>query len=125
VFSVNVSGGMKHREGQKSKHLSVRLSLAEWDFLRTQADESGMVMSDFVRSRIGVGAVKENKKEYRKKNKKECWEVAAQIARVGDNVSQLAKWVNAYKSAADAARVIMLLSAALTKLEKIRAMMGE
>ena len=121
MFSVNVSGGMKHREGQKSKRLSVRLSPDEWAVVKKQADESGMVMSDYIRFRMLSAA----KKEYRKKNKKEYREVAAQIARVGDNVSQLAKWVNAYGSAADGARVIMLLSAALTELKKIRAMMGE
>ena len=104
---------MKHREGQKSKRLSVRLSPDEWAVVKKQADESGMVMSDYIRFRMLSAA----KKEYR--------EVAAQIARVGDNVSQLAKWVNAYGSAADGARVIMLLSAALTELKKIRAMMGE
>jgi len=40
-------------------------------------------------------------------------------------LNQLAKWANTYKSAADAARVIKFFSAAVTKLEKIRAMMGE
>ena len=113
---------MKREE--RSKILGVRLSPGEWAAVKKQADELGLSVSDFVRVRILVG-VKENKKEYRKKNKKECWEVAAQIARVGNNLNQVAKWVNTYKSEADAARVIVFFSAALTKLEEIRAMMGE
>jgi len=113
---------MKREE--RSKILGVRLSPGEWAAVKKQADELGLSVSDFVRVRILVG-VKENKKEYRKKNKKGCREVAAQIARVGNNLNQVAKWVNTYKSEADAARVIVFFSAALTKLEEIRAMMGE
>ena len=113
----------------KSKWLNVRMTPDEWAAVKKQADESGMVLSDFVRAlvlaRVGVAAVKENKKEYRKKNEKKCREVAEQIARVGNNLNQLAKWANTYKSAADAARVIKFFSAAVTKLEKIEAMMGE
>jgi adenosyl cobinamide kinase/adenosyl cobinamide phosphate guanylyltransferase len=122
------------KQGQKSKRLSVRLGLDEWDFLQREAEESGMVLSDFVRAwvrdRMGV----ENKKEYRKKkprkkyreeNKKEYREVAEQIARVGNNINQLARWANTYKSAAEGARMIALFSAALAKLENIRAMFME
>ena len=119
----------------KSKRLSVRLGVKEWDFLQREAEESGMVLSDFVRAwvrdRMGV----ENKKEYRekkpkkntgKKNKEECWEVAAQVAKVGNNVNQLARWANTYKSAAEGAQMIVLFSAALNELKKISAMvMGE
>jgi len=93
-----------------------------------------MVLSDFVRVRMGVGAVKENKKEYQEKNKKEyreknkeeCREVAAQLAKLGNNVNQLARWANTHKSAADAGRVIVFFSAALTELKKISSrFMGE
>jgi len=108
---------MKHREGQKWKRLSVRLTPEEWDFIRRQAEESGMVMSDFVRARMCVGS----EKEYRKKNKKEYREVAGQIARVGNNVSQLARWANAHKSAAEGARVIVLLAGVIDELRKISA----
>jgi len=91
-------------------------------------------MSDFVRVRMGVGAAKENKKEYREenkrkyreKNKEEYREVAAQLAKLGNNVNQLAKWANTHKSEADAARVIVFFSAALTELKKISSrVMGE
>jgi hypothetical protein len=104
---------MKHREGQKAKLLSVRLSTEEWDSLRRQADESGMVLSDFVRVRLRVRAV-EKKKEYR--------EVAIQIARVGNNLNQVAKWVNTYKSAADTADAIRLLADMWGDLKEIKAM---
>ena len=127
-----VGSGMKQR--QKSKRLSVRMSPDEWASLKEHAEASGMVMSDFVRAlvgaRIGVSAGKENKKEHRKKNKKEyrekdekkCREVAAQIARVGNNINQLAKWANTYKSAADGAQAIRLFAAALNELKRISAM---
>ena len=53
------------------------MSPDEWAVVKKQADESGMVMSDFVRAlvraRMGVGAIKENKKEYREKTKKNTW----------------------------------------------------
>jgi len=105
---------MKHREGQKAKLLSVRLSTEEWDSLRRQADESGMVLSDFVRVRLRVRAVQKKKKENR--------EGGGQIAKVGNNLNQIAKWVNTYKLAADTADVIMLLADIWGDLKKVKAM---
>ena len=125
---------MKRSEGKKTKRLSVRLEVEEWDFLQRQSEESGMVMSGFVRAwvraQMGVGAVKENKKEawgknkkkYREKNKEEYREIAAQIAKVGNNVNQLARWANTFKSAADAVQVVRGLAGVVDKLERIRAM---
>ena len=117
---------MKHpeeqKEEQKSKRLSVRLTPEEWDFIRRQAEESGMVMSDFVRARMCVVS----EKEYRKKNK-EYREMATQIARLGNNVNQIARWANSHKSTADGqlvimlARLNMLLAAVIDELRKIRA----
>jgi hypothetical protein len=109
---------MKRSEGEKSKRLSVRLAPEEWDFVRRQAEESGMVLSDFVRSRVLV-AVRNKKKEYR--------EVATQIARLGNNVNQIARWVNSHKSVADGklvimlARLALLLAVVIDELRKIRA----
>jgi hypothetical protein len=109
---------MKRSEGEKSKRLSVRLTPEEWDFIRRQAEESGMVLSDFVRSRMLV-PVRNKKKEYR--------EVATQIARLGNNVNQIARWANSHKSTANGqlvimlARLNMLLAAVIDELRKIRA----
>jgi len=119
---------LRHREGKKWKRLSVRLLPEEWDFLRGQAEESGMVLSDYVRVRMGTGDVKENKKRILgkkqekntgKKNKEEYREIAAQIAKVGNNVNQLARWANTFKSAADAVRVVRVLAGVMDKLEEI------
>ena len=114
----------------KSKWLNVRMTPDEWAAGKKKADESGVVMSDlvraWVRAQMGVGAVKENKKGYRKKNKKEYWKVAEQIARVGNNINQLTRWANTQKSEVEGARMIKLFSAALAELKRISAMvMGE
>jgi len=107
------------------------LEVEEWDFLQRQAEESGMVLSDFVRVRMGVGNVRENekrilgkkqKKNTGKENKEEYREIAAQIAKVGNNVNQIARWVNTFKSSADAVRVVRVLAGVVDKLEGIRAM---
>ena len=58
----------------------------------------------------------------RRKKKKEYREVAIQIARVGNNLNQVAKWVNTYKSAADTADAIRLLADMWGDLKKIKAM---
>jgi hypothetical protein len=114
---------MKRSEGEKSKRLSVRLTPEEWDFVRSQAEQSGMVLSDFVRHRMLI-PIKSKKKEYR--------EVATQLARLGNNVNQLSRWVNSHKSVEDKKLVIMLARLALLlatvtdELRKIREkIMGE
>ena len=87
-----------------------------------------MVLSDYVRVRMGTGDVKENKKRILgkkqekntgKKNKEEYREIAAQIAKIGNNVNQLARWANTFKSAADAVRVVRVLAGVMDKLEEI------
>lgn len=112
----------KNREGKKWKRLSVRLLPEEWDFFCRQADELGMSVSDFVRSRMPVVGGGGKKKNTGKKTKKEYREVAAQIARVGNNLNQVARWVNTYKPAADAARVIVLLAGVRDEMRRIREM---
>jgi hypothetical protein len=67
-----------------------------------------------------------SEKEYRKKNK-EYREVATQIAKVGNNINQIARWLNSHKSAADKklvimlARLALLLATVIDELRKIRA----
>ena len=82
-----------------------------------QAEESGVIMSDFVRdlvrARVGIGVVR--------KRKKECRELALQVAKVGNNVNQIAKWVNKHKSAADVTRVILFLAQVVSEMKKISA----
>jgi adenosyl cobinamide kinase/adenosyl cobinamide phosphate guanylyltransferase len=119
------------KQGQKLKRLSVRLGVEEWDFLQREAEESGVVLSDFVRAwvrdRMGVENKKEYRekkprKKYREKNTEEYREIAAQIAKVGNNVNQLARWANTFKSAADTARVVRVLAGVIDKMETIIAM---
>jgi len=77
-----------------------------------------MVLSDFVRLRVLV-PVRNKKKEYR--------EVATQLARLGNNVNQVARWLNSRQSAADGklvimlARLALLLATVIDELRKIRA----
>jgi len=81
-----------------------------------------MVLSDFVRARMCVVS----EKEYRKKNK-EYREVVTQIARLGNNLNQIARWVNSQKSPTNEklvimlARLALLLSVVIDELRKIRA----
>jgi hypothetical protein len=41
---------------------------------------------------------------------------------VGNNLNQVARWVNTYKPAADAARVIVLLAGVRDEMRRIREM---
>jgi len=90
-----------------------------------------MVLSDFVRAwvrdRMGVENKKEYRekkprKKYREKNTEEYREIAAQIAKVGNNVNQLARWANTFKQEADAVRVVRVLGVVVDKMETIIAM---
>ncbi|OEU70305.1 MAG: hypothetical protein BA863_08800 [Desulfovibrio sp. S3730MH75] len=90
---------------KKTKHLSLRVSPQDKESILALADECGMSLADFVRVRLGQTRVRRTKIEREK---------LLHLACIGNNLNQLARWANTYKSSADS----LLIISELTEIER-------
>jgi uncharacterized protein (DUF1778 family) len=89
------------RKTARAVGLHIRLHPEERDALRLNAGLQGMTVSDYIRQTcLGVRLRKtpEEKKRLR------------ELARIGANINQLAKWANTYKRAVETAEVLTALA---------------
>ena len=76
--------------------------LAEW---HAKAEAAGVTLSELVRQAMG------RTRTWTAKSAAAEREKLRQVARIGNNLNQIARWANTYKQAADAAEVIAHLLA--------------
>ena len=92
---------MKRIKPVRTAAVMVRVLPEERDILRTNAALHGMNMSDYIRQTclgIRLRRTPEEKRRVR------------ELARVGSNINQLARWANTCKRAAEAVEVLTALA---------------
>ena len=95
---------MKKETHARSTAVVIRVHPEERDLLKLNAGIHGMSVSDYVRQtclRLRLRRTPEEKRRLR------------DLARIGSNLNQLARWANTYKESLEAVEVL----AALTRLE--------
>ena len=96
---------MKRIKLVRTAAVIVRVFPEERDILRFNAGLHGMSMSDYIRQTcLGIRLRKTPEEKRRLR----------ELARIGANINQLARWANTYKQAAEAVEVL----AALAGLER-------
>lgn len=91
---------MKRVKPVRSTAVVVRVFPEERDILRFNAVLHGMSMSDYIRQTcLGVRLRKTPEEKRRLR----------ELARIGANINQLARWANTYKRAAEAVEVVTAL----------------
>lgn len=93
---------MRRVKAVRSVAIVVRLLPEERDAMRLNAGVHGLSMSDYIRQTclgIRLRRTPEEKRRLR------------ELARIGANLNQLAKWANTYKRAAEALEVLTALAA--------------
>lgn len=73
---------------------------AEW---KQKAEAAGLTLSDLVRQSLA------RVRTWTAKDRQIARDRVLQLARIGNNLNQIARWANTHKSAADAAEVIGVL----------------
>ena len=99
-------------EDKKSKIVQARLTPKEYEELAQKAKLSNLKVSDLIRQ-----AVKKTKTWTARDKKVESGKIC-QLARIGNNLNQVARWCNTYKSDANSAEVISCLIAIEHELKK-------
>ena len=105
-------------KNNKPRAATVRLRLkpaeqADW---QAQAEAEGITLSDLIRKRMGSARPTGiEPKRQRRTGRKADPALLAALGRVGNNLNQVAKWANTYKTDAEARQVL----AALVSIERI------
>ena len=105
-------------KNNKTRAATVRLRLrpaeqADW---QAQAEAEGITLSDLIRKRLGSARPTGiEPKRQRRMGRKADPALLAALGRVGNNLNQVAKWANTYKTDAEARQVL----AALVSIERI------
>ncbi|WP_243545793.1 plasmid mobilization protein [Pseudodesulfovibrio tunisiensis] len=93
---------MKNETAQlRTCWVNLRVTPEEKRTIARLASESGMSVGDLLRTRLGQHRVRSTKVEREK---------VLQLARIGNNLNQLARWANTHKRTAEAAAVIARLA---------------
>jgi hypothetical protein len=98
---------------KKSVRVKIRLTEEEKNQWQGKAKSAGMTLSRLIRDsfdRVYVWSVGD-RKLYAERTR--------EIARIGSNINQLARWANTYKTAADAVQIIIGLAAVEKALKGI------
>jgi len=105
-------------KNNKTRAATVRLRLkpaeqADW---QAQAEAEALTLSDLIRKRMGTARPTGiEPKRQRRTGRKADPALLAALGRVGNNLNQVAKWANTYKTDAEARQVL----AALVSIERI------
>jgi hypothetical protein len=94
----------------RSHWLKLRVTPEEKTAFEFAAAENGMSLSDFVRQRLMGGRLRRTAEER---------ESIRQLARIGANLNQLARWANTHKSNAEALEIMLCLDQLRDELKTI------
>ena len=92
---------------KRNKFVHVKVSDIEREAWQKMAESHGVTLADLIRQRLGEAQeVGREPKRRKRLTKSEDPELIRHLARVGNNLNQIAGWVNTHKKTADAVSVI-------------------
>ncbi|QJT09508.1 MobC family plasmid mobilization relaxosome protein [Oceanidesulfovibrio marinus] len=91
----------------RDQWIKIRVSEEEKAQFEAKAAAAGMTLADLVRHRLASFRLRKTSTER---------EALLQLARIGNNLNQIARWVNTYKGGLDTIEVVSRLDAILREL---------
>lgn len=107
----NSSSNKENSKNKKTAWIKIQVTPNEKILLVEKASMLGLSLTDFIRVRTLNYRVRQNPltKEY-----------LFQLARIGSNLNQIAKWANVYKSKAEALEVVLTLTSIEQELHSLQ-----
>jgi len=99
----------------RDKWLHLKCTEAERDLWGQKAEAAGLTVADFLRDALGSATEKKPRARARKADPV----LLAQVARVGNNLNQVAHWCNTYSFGADRVQLLAVLLAIEEHLEML------
>ena len=93
--------------------VKVRATEAERQQWREKAEAAGLSLSDLVRQSLG------KVRTWTAQDREAADACTRELAKLGNNLNQIARWANTYKTAADAVQVIAYLRAIEQELRRV------
>ena len=103
---------MKKKTHSRSTAVVIRVHPEERDLLKLNAGLHGMSVSDYVRQTCLGLRLRRTPEEKRR---------IRELARIGSNLNQIARWANTYKDSLEAVEVIAALASLETQIESFAA----
>lgn len=97
----------------RDKWVNIKVTEQERTNWKAFAESQGYTVADLFRLLIANAAAQPSKlhKKQRRKTRKADPELLRELAKIGNNLNQIAKWANTYKTEADAVQVVQALIA--------------
>lgn len=108
----------KQKHEPRDKWLNLKVSESEREQLKQLAQARDVTVADLVRQALDhrlTGVAPKRQRLTRATDPK----LLAALGRIGNNLNQVGRWVNKYKSAADAVQVLAALSAIERELHQL------
>lgn len=93
----------------RDQWIKIRVSKDEKELFELKAADAGMTLADLIRHRLQAYRVRKTALER---------EQLLALARIGNNLNQLARWVNTHKNGLETIQVVLRLDAILRELRK-------
>lgn len=103
---------------KRDKWLHLKVSLEERDLLKQIAKKRDITVADLVRESIGHRPEGLPRRDRRPVHHADPLLLTA-LGRIGNNLNQVGRWANTYKSSADAVQVLAALSAIDRSLKEL------
>jgi hypothetical protein len=104
---------------KRDKFIHVKLSEEERSEWQKLAQSEGVTLADLIRQRLGAAEVGRGPKPRKRLTQNADPELIRQLARIGNNLNQIAGWVNTHKKNIEAVSVISHLIAIERSLSTI------
>lgn len=103
----------------KNRRIEIRVSESELAALKAKASSAGLSVSALLRQAAA------RVQTWTAADRQTACEMIRQVARIGNNLNQVARWCNRYKGRADTLQVIAHLIAIERELEKVQGGAGD
>lgn len=94
---------------ERNKWIHVKVSEKERDQWQALAEERELTVADLIRQSVGLEVLGMEPKRKSRPVRRTDPALIRQLARIGNNLNQIARWANTYKSDAEAEAVIQAL----------------
>lgn len=97
--------------GLRDKRVNIKVTEKERQRWQALAEEAGLTVADLIRQRMGDTQLVNRDPVRRRASRRTDPLLLAALGRLGNNLNQIARWVNTYKSSAEAVEVVASLVA--------------
>ena len=93
----------------RSKWVHVKVSVLEKESWQSLAEADGLTLSDLIRQHMGAAKLVHREPVKKRRVKRVDPALIRELAKIGNNLNQISRWANTFKSDAEAMAVLRAL----------------